>query len=165
MRSQVQVLAGPPPITPGHSAVGSEPRALAASLGRAWAARPPRPARPLARSGPPTRASGPRPPPTVVAHPAQDDSHAAGAATSRRSLLPCPRAAASHRVLSTPAWPAWPLSRSRAAAASHYPARIRHRLPLTNARLGSVARVRAPSAVDRAAWGRGSHRDLDPFLW
>jgi hypothetical protein len=45
MRSQVQVLAGPPPIPAGHSAAGSEPGAPAASLGRAGAARPSPPAR------------------------------------------------------------------------------------------------------------------------
>src|SRR5918994_7933341 len=35
MRSQVQVLAGPPPIVAGHSAAASELGALAAGLGRA----------------------------------------------------------------------------------------------------------------------------------
>jgi hypothetical protein len=44
MRSQVQVLAGPPAIVAGQSAVGSKPGTLAASLGRAGAARPPPPA-------------------------------------------------------------------------------------------------------------------------
>jgi hypothetical protein len=58
MRSQVQVLAGPPPILAGHSAAGSEPGALAAGLGRAGAARPSPPAPPVAPPGPPTRASG-----------------------------------------------------------------------------------------------------------
>jgi hypothetical protein len=58
MRSQVQVLAGPPHIPAGHSAVGSEPGAAAASLGRAGAARLSPSARPSALSGPPTRAAG-----------------------------------------------------------------------------------------------------------
>jgi hypothetical protein len=58
MRSQVQVLAGPPPITAGHSAAGSEPGALAGCLGRAGAARPSPPARSSAPPGPSTRASG-----------------------------------------------------------------------------------------------------------
>jgi hypothetical protein len=40
MRSQVQVLAGPPPNPAGQSAAGSEPGALAAGLGRAGAAPP-----------------------------------------------------------------------------------------------------------------------------
>ena len=51
MRSQVQVLAGPPPIVAGHSATGSELGALAAGLGRAGAARPPPPAPLLAPPG------------------------------------------------------------------------------------------------------------------
>jgi hypothetical protein len=58
MRSQVQVLAGPPPIVAGQSAAGTEPGALAAGLGRAGAARPSPPAPPMAPPGPPTRASG-----------------------------------------------------------------------------------------------------------
>jgi hypothetical protein len=58
MRSQVQVLAGPPPIVAAQSAAGSEPGALAAGLGRAGAARPSPPAPPLAPPGAPTRASG-----------------------------------------------------------------------------------------------------------
>jgi hypothetical protein len=57
MRSQVQVLAGPPPITPGHSAAGNQPGAVVACLGRAGAARLPPPARPPTPPGPPTRAS------------------------------------------------------------------------------------------------------------
>jgi hypothetical protein len=48
MRSQVQVLAGPPAIPTGQSAVGSKPGTLAASLGRAGAAPPSPPARPSA---------------------------------------------------------------------------------------------------------------------
>ena len=58
MRSQVQVLAGPPAIVAGQSAVGSKPGALAGCLGRAGAARPSPPAPPLAPPGPPTQASG-----------------------------------------------------------------------------------------------------------
>jgi hypothetical protein len=58
MRSQVQVLAGPPPIVAGQSTAGSEPGTLTAGLGRAGAARPSPPAPPLAPPGPPTRASG-----------------------------------------------------------------------------------------------------------
>jgi hypothetical protein len=57
MRSQVQVLAGPPPVPAGHSAA-SEPGTRAAGLGRAGAARPSPPAPPVAPPGPPTRTSG-----------------------------------------------------------------------------------------------------------
>jgi hypothetical protein len=79
MRSQVQVLAGPPPIVAGQSAAGSEPVALAAGLGRAGAARPSPPARPVAPPGPPTRPSG-------------------SATTTHRGRAPSPRTAATRRV-------------------------------------------------------------------
>jgi hypothetical protein len=58
MRSQVQVLAGPPPIPAGHSAAVSEPGTPAASLGRAGAAHPFPSARPSTLPGPSTRSSG-----------------------------------------------------------------------------------------------------------
>src|ERR687892_52024 len=89
MRSQVQVLAGPPPILAGQSAAGREPGALAASLGRAGAACPSPPASPLAPPGPPTRAAGLTTTTHRGRHPGPDGSHAAGAATSRRSLILC----------------------------------------------------------------------------
>jgi hypothetical protein len=103
MRSQVQVLAGPPLIPAGHSAAGSEPRTPAAGLGRAGAAPHPRP------GGHPDRPA-PRPPLTVVATQPEDDSHAAAAASSRRGLLLRPRRSRQPRTLHTPAWPAWSLS-------------------------------------------------------
>jgi hypothetical protein len=68
MRSQVQVLAGPPPIPAGHSAGGNQPGTPAASLGRAGAASLSPPA-PRARGHPDV--PPPRPPPTVVTHPAE----------------------------------------------------------------------------------------------
>src|SRR5215218_3884724 len=89
MRSQVQVLAGPPPIVAGHSAAGSELGALVAGLGRAGAARPSPPA-PL-RVRPPSRQARRRPH-SVVKHPAEDASHAAAAVTSRCSLPLVPTA-------------------------------------------------------------------------
>jgi hypothetical protein len=58
MRSQVQVLAGPPPIVAGQSVGGSQPGAFDVGLGRAGAARPSSPAPPVAPPKPPTRASG-----------------------------------------------------------------------------------------------------------
>src|SRR4029453_10917420 len=63
----------------------------------------------------------PRPPPTVVAHPTHDGSHAAVAVTPRCSLLPSPRAAAQPPALRPPAWPAWSLS-GHASPPSHTPA-------------------------------------------
>src|SRR5215207_3019764 len=57
MKSEVQVLPGPPTIPAGHSAAGAEPGALPGGLGRAGAAPPSPPAPPLALRAPPTRAS------------------------------------------------------------------------------------------------------------
>jgi hypothetical protein len=102
MRSQVQVLAGPPAIIAGQSAAGSKPGALAASLGRAGAARPSLPASPSAPPGPPTRAAGLTTTTHRGRHPGPDGSHAAGAATSRRSLILC--LAPPPRALRRPAW-------------------------------------------------------------
>src|SRR5512133_1224449 len=79
MRSQVQVLAGPPAIVAGQSAAGSELGALATGLGRAGAARPSRPAPPVAPPGPPTRPSG-------------------SATTTHRGRAPSSRMAATRRV-------------------------------------------------------------------
>jgi hypothetical protein len=81
MRSQVQVLAGPPPIVPGQSAVGSEPGTLAAGLGRAGAARPSPPAPPVVPPGPPTRAAASATT-THRGRAARGASHSAAAATS-----------------------------------------------------------------------------------
>src|SRR5215218_7131722 len=93
MRSQVQVLAGPPTIVAAHSAAGTEPGALAAGLGRAGAARSSPPAPPLAPPGPahPAVRLGDDHPPWSRT-PAEDGSHAAGAATSRGNLAPVPTA-------------------------------------------------------------------------
>jgi hypothetical protein len=115
MRSQVQVLAGPPPIPAGHSAAGSEPGTPAAGLGRAGAAPRPRPA-PRAAATPMGRRRDHHSPwsPTQP----EDGSHAAGAASSRCGLLPCPPRGRQPWALRTPAWPAWSLSRSSAAAAA-----------------------------------------------
>jgi hypothetical protein len=154
MRSQVQVQAGPPHIPAGHSAVGSEPGAAAASVGRAGAARLSPSARPSALSGRLPGRQAPRRPRTVVAHPALVDSYAAGAATSCRQPAPVP----SRRqppALRTPAWPAWSLCGYA-------------RPPAPNPALNARPRQRRPqacSAVDRAARRRGAHRDLDPTLW
>ena len=126
MRSQVQVLAGPPTNPAGHSAAGREPGALAATLGRAGAARPSPPASPSGPPGPPTRAAGLTTTTHRGRHPGPDGSHAAGASTSRRSLILClappPATGATHAGL------AWSLS---GHAPPPYPtgARVRHRRP------------------------------------
>ena len=155
MRSQVQVLAGPPPIVAGQSAAGTEPGALAASLGRAGAARPSPPAPPVAPAGPPTRASG-----------SATTTHRGRAPSRGRQL----RGGCRHLVLPpAPVPTAQPPARgapdaglaclvaqwsSAAAAARTNPAaRVRHR-PSTDQRdLGSVARVPASWTVDRAVDG------------
>ena len=84
MRSQVQVLAGPPPSSQVRALPAASRGALAASLGRAGAARRSPSARPVAPPGPPTRASG-------------------AATTTHRGRVPSPRTAAtrrcSHRAL------------------------------------------------------------------
>jgi hypothetical protein len=139
---------------------------LAASLGRAWAAAHPagKPIGPAAARPPGPQA--PLQPPTVVAHPDQDGSHATGAATSRCSLLvptaQPPATGAPHAGL------AYLVAQraSAAATALTQPGRVRRRHP-TDQRATSVASpaVIQASAVDRAARRRGSHRDLDPFPW
>ncbi len=125
MRSQVQVLAGPPAIPAGQSAAGREPGALAANLGRAGAARPSPPASPSALRPAHPGGRPPRPPPTVVA------TQPPTAAT--RQVRP-PRAAASSRALAPPPATGAPhaglaclvAQRARAAAVPN-PARVRHR--------------------------------------
>ena len=155
MRSQVQVLAGPPPIVAGQSDTGSELGALAAGLGRAGAALPSSPAPPVGPPGPPTGRQARRRPRTVVAHPAEDGSHAAGAATSRCSPLPCPPRSHPRRVLRAPAWPAGRSAVKRGRCGPHPTRRPGSAtdLPPTSATWGSVARVPASSTVDRAVDG------------
>jgi hypothetical protein len=152
MRSQVQVLAGPPTIPAGHSAAGSEAGMPAASLGRVGAARPSPPARPSPSGPAHPRRQAPRQPRTVVAYPAQDGSHAAAAA---------PRAAAcsvpSRRqppALRTPAWPAWLLS-GHARPSARNPAR---RLATPTDQRASSPASPAPGllAVERLGRRRGS---------
>jgi hypothetical protein len=156
MRSQVQVLAGPPPIVAGQSAAGSERSQLAAGLGRAGAARPSPPARPGGPSGsahPGVRLGDDHAPWSRT--PAEDSSHAAGTATSRCSLLPCPQRSRPRGALRSPAWPAWSLSgQARPPRPAPNPAaRVRHRPPIDQRDFGSVARVPASSTVDRAVDG------------
>src|SRR5215216_5319572 len=103
MRSQVQVLAGPPPIVAGQSAAGTEPGTLAAGLGRAGAARPSPPAPPMAPPGPPTRPSG-----------SATTTHRGRAPSPRTPVtrrLPSPRAAASSVPTAQPPATGAPLPR------------------------------------------------------
>jgi eukaryotic-like serine/threonine-protein kinase len=154
MRSQVQVLAGPPPIVAGHSTAGSEPGAFAAGLGRAGAARPSPLAPPVAPPGPPPGRPARRRPPTVVAHPAEDGRHAACGHLALQPA-PVPKAQPPARALRAPAWPAWSLGgQARPSRPAPNPvARVRQP-PSTDQRdVGSVARVPASATVDRAVDG------------
>jgi hypothetical protein len=126
MRSQVQVLAGPPAIPPGHSAAGSELGAPAASPGRTGAARPPPPARPLALPGPATPGGRHH-----DHHPTWSPTSPRAAAT--RPLRP-PRAAACSSARSAAAsdgaphaGQACPVPSGQARPPSPNPARVHHR--------------------------------------
>jgi hypothetical protein len=144
MRSQVQVLAGPPHIPAGHSAVGSEPGAAAASLGRAGAARLSPSARPSALSGPPTRAAGS----TTTTHRGRPPSTGRQLCGRRGHLAP-PATGAPHVGLARLV-----ALRVRAAARTQPgPGRPpTSRLPNARPR---QRRPQACSAVDRAARRRG----------
>ena len=157
MRSQVQVLAGPPTITPGHSAAGGKPGTLAVSLGRAGAARPspPAPHRPL-RARPPGRPGA-----TATTH----RGHPPIPRTQPRGRCghlalrppPGPRAAAGDgRSARRPGLPGRPASSGPPPAPDPAPGP-----PPTMRNLG-VACVRAGSAVDRAAQRRGSPQGPRP---
>jgi hypothetical protein len=162
MRSQVQVLAGPPPNPAGQGALGSELGALAVSLGRAGAARPSPPASPLALPGPSTRASGA----TATTHRGRPPSLRTPATRQVGSLAlqPAPVPTPSHkrRTVRTPAWPAWSGSGQARRPPSHHPARSAADTPLTTRGLGSAARIQASSPVNPAARRRGSPQGPRP---
>jgi hypothetical protein len=107
MRSQVQVLAGPPPIVAGHSAVGGEPGVPAASLGRAGAARPSPPARPLALPARPPERQAPRPHPPWSTHPSPERQPRGRCGHLALQPAPVPTAQPLATALRTPASPAW----------------------------------------------------------
>jgi hypothetical protein len=175
MRSQVQVLAGPPPIVAGHSAAGSEPGAPAASPGRAGAARPSSPAPPVAPPGPPTR-------PSASATTTQRGQAPSPRTPATRRVQP-PRAAACSRAHSAaardgrsarrPGLPGRSAASAAAAARTQPAARVRHRPPPDQRDVGSVARLPASATVGRAvdgpaatgaftgSGGQGPHRHRD----
>jgi hypothetical protein len=156
MRSQVQVLAGPPTIVAGHSGPSTEPGALAASLGRAGAAHPIPAGTSSGPPGPPTRPSG-------------------SATTTHRGRAPSPRTAATRRMqppraaacsrahsaaardgrsARRPGLPGSLRGQARPPRARTNPtARVRHRPPTDQLDFGSVARFPASSTVDRAVDG------------
>ena len=165
MRSQVQVLAGPPPIVAGQSAAGTELGALAAPLGPRWG-RTPIPAGPS--SGPSGSAHpgvrlGDDHPPWPRTQP-EDASHAAGAATSRGNLAPVPTAPPPATARRTPAGPAWSLSGKRGRRGPTNPAAgVHHRPPTDQPDFGSVARVPASWTIRSSRRRPGSRRGLHPF--
>jgi hypothetical protein len=159
MKSQVQVLAGPPP----SSQVTALPAPSRARSPPAWAALGPHthPRRHLQwpRRGRPPGRQPRRRPPTVVAPPGEDASHAAAAATARCRLAPVPTAqppatGAPHAGLACLV-----AQSASAAAAARTPTRTPTRRPGPPATspdqrdLGSVARVPASATVDRAVDG------------
>jgi hypothetical protein len=167
MRSQVQVLAGPPTIVAGQSAVGSEPGALAAGLGRAGAARPSPPEPPVAPPGPPTRAAAS----ATTTHRGRAPSRGRqpGGGCRHLALQPAPAPTAPPPATGAPhARPGLP-GRQRASGAtaartqpggpgppptSHRPTRLGHRRP-------------RPGLLERRSSRRrpGRHRGLHPFRW
>jgi hypothetical protein len=142
MRSQVQVLAGPPAIVAGQSAVGSKPGALAGCLGRAGAARPSPPASPSAPPGPSTWAPGA----SITTHSGRPPIP--GTAASRPvQPPPVPSRSRRRRALRTPpGLPGRPASSTAAAHARPGPGPP-PTAPPTTGDLGGVARGRACSAV------------------
>jgi hypothetical protein len=165
MRSQVQVLAGPPAIVAAQSAVGSKPGTLAGCLGRAGAARPSPPPSPAAPPGPSTRRQAPQQPRIVVAHSSRGGQPRGRCGNLALRPPSVPSRSRRRRALRMPAWPAQEANVKPGPPPAPDPARVRHRQPPTMRHLGGVARVRACSAVDRAAPRRGSPPELDPFLW
>jgi hypothetical protein len=133
MRSQVQVLAGPPAIVAAQSAVGSKPGTLAGCLGRAGAARPSPPARPSAPPGPSTRPAG-------------------ATTTTHRGRAPIPRTAVTRPVRQPHAAAS---SRAHSAAAGDGRSACRPGLPGRPASSAAAARTRpgpGPPPTARRPW-------------
>jgi hypothetical protein len=158
MRSQVQVLAGPPPIPAGHSAAGNRPGTAAAGLGRAGAAPVPgrHPERVAILPGrrhdhhPPWSPPSPRTAATRTVRPAR-----AGACSLPTAQPPATDAPHADRACLGAQW-------ARAAAARPQPGPGPPPTPrLTTARPRRRRPPPGSSAVDQAARQRGRHRDRD----
>jgi hypothetical protein len=155
MRSQVQVLAGPPPIVAGHSAPSTEPGALAAGLGRAGAAHPLPAVTSSGPPGPPTRPSGSATTTRRGRVPSRGRQAGGGVPPPRAAACPsCPPPSRRRRALRTPAWPA---GSRRGQARPPRPAPTRRPGSATDPPdqpdFGSVARIPASWTVDRAVNG------------
>jgi hypothetical protein len=154
MRSQVQVLAGPPPIPAGQSAVGSEPGALAGCLGRAGAARPSPAGTLIGPSGPIHPRVG-----RHDHHPPWSPTQPRAAATRpvrqpRAAACSRPSRSRQRRALRTPAWPAGSLSGQARPPPSPTRPGSATDTPLTEARPRQPRPRPGPSAVNPAARGR-----------
>jgi hypothetical protein len=155
MRSQVQVLAGPPPIVAGQSAAAPRPVAPTGCLGRAGAARPSPPASSSALRCPSTQASTS----TTTTHrgrapsPGRQPRGRDGNLALRLAPVPTaqpPATGAQH------AGRACLVSQRASAAARTQPSQVAADTPTDRRDLGSVARFQAPSADARAARRCGS---------
>jgi hypothetical protein len=154
MRSQVQVLAGPPPIVAGQSTAVLGPGALAVGLGRAGAARPSPPAPPLAPPGPPTRPSGSATTTQRGQAPARGRQPRGGC--RHLALQPAPVPTAHPPAMGAPhAGLACLVAQraSAAAAARTQPGGPVRTDPPDQRDFGSVARVPTSATVDRAVDG------------
>jgi hypothetical protein len=166
MRSQVQVLAGPPPIVAGQSAPNSLPAASAAGLGRAGAARPSRRHLQWPRRGRPPGRQARRRPPTVVAHPAEDGPRG-GCRHLALQPAPVPHRAAARdsRSARRPGLPGRSVvKRGRGGPApTRRPGTANH-LPLANPTSAALPASRPPRPSLEPSTA-GSHRGLHPFRW
>jgi hypothetical protein len=162
MRSQVQVLAGPPPNPAGHSVAGNRPGMPAASLGRAGAA--PRP-RPAPRAGGHPDGPPPRSPLSVVAHQPRTAATQPVRPARAAACSPAHSVAASHGR-SVRRLAAWSRSRQARPPPTHNPGPGSATDTPTDhhATSGGVA-PQGSSAVDPAARRCGRHSDLDSLLW
>jgi hypothetical protein len=124
-------------------------------LGRAGAARPSPPARPVAPPGPPTRASGSATTTHRGRAPSRGRQPRGGCSYLALQPAPVPTAQPPARGAPSAAWPAWSLSGQAGPPrpAPNPAARVRHQPPIDQRDFGSVARVPASSTVDRAVDG------------
>ena len=168
MRSQVQVLAGPPPIVAGHSAAGSEP-GRRCRLGPRWGRTPILAGTSSGPPGPPTRASGS----ATTTHRGRAPSRGRqpGGGCSHLALQPAPVPTAQPPATGAPdgglACPVAEWASAAAAARTQPGGPGPLRPPSDHRDLASVARVPAsrPSIEPSNHRRPGSHRGPHRFRW